>query len=1095
MNEKKLSVKARNILEKLGAVTDDEIINIPLNSIKNIKGCGKATYHEIENYISELLNPSIKGNVISNKIEKLDVSPRLKNCLMRMGIRTLKELENIPNETFKTTRGFGAKCYDELLELKKRLSTYEIEDDELEQQNNQNKTELLKNSSKNTISKTHSYIRIEELNLSPRLTHCLFNEDIKTTYDLLNTANEELSNIRGLGKKTLEELFELKNRLQNNELLNTSNNEIEICKLFNIENNDNWYKEPFINYSRNKNVRKPILMSLLNIYSEKNSINANELTIKQYLFANNDIFLCDNGELVDEINIQQIFPKIKTVKTLIGLNLKNVTSILNSSYLWLLSTLSKLDFEEIENCIPQKILSIEKNTKTLSQVQKKIYKTLEKDYKTAKLCNLKPQVFYNAFLQNEDIFSDYDNKENDDILLNNEFITTIYCNEILSKYSLMLFKSFIPNDKFITITELKNKMPKHYAHTDLFNKNITSLKKEKRLLVKGNKIILKKLTFNDFINSIPDQNQRIVLEKRYKGFTLEEIGKDLNVSRERIRQIEKKTILRKIPVFEDIYREAFEKYDFSREIFNYIFEESDETYNYLKLYYKKGEKELKHIFKDKNIIDDVKLRYEKYLDLNKIFINGNKVVNDKKEILKFYIKTKCQEQIKFTDFYKNYKEFIETVIKDDVYLYPERSLEGNLPVSYFTIWGQWHTFRYFNKQAIDIRSLFRDLEIESYKNSEISTKLIYDKNKDYLQNLNILDEYELHNLIKTYETEIPKYYKIKITRSPGLIFGNGNRFKQLQDLIDNNPYLNDSEICRLYEEKYGVLSQNVYINYIPAIPERRKKLSYINETVHRKDKDTLDDFKIKLNEDIYSLEFINELFCKTYKTTDKLSGYDLENLGFKFSSQLIYKNKYNSLTDYLNHLFQNDLVDMSADYNYLIQQGSVYNYVYNLQNNYQIIEYSPRKYINVNRLKLMDITKNDIIDYCSQIQDLIGVRFFTIESLKKLNFNHKLYKLGFDDYFYESILKFNPNCRSISCGLKRVFRFTTNQFNVIDFITYIIENVKSIDVYDLQSLLENEFDIHLDTTKIISVAENSDLYYSETMEKIYINYDEFYKEF
>ena len=51
-----------------------------------------------------------------------------------------------------------------------------------------------------------------------------------------------------------------------------------------------------------------------------------------------------------------------------------------------------------------------------------------------------------------------------------------------------------------------------------------------------------------------------------------------------------------------------------------------------------------------------------------------------------------------------------------------------------------------------------------------------------------------------------------------------------------------------------------------------------------------------------------------------------------------------------------------------------------------------------------------------------------------------------------------------------------------------------IDIYDLLDYLNDEYGIITDKWKLISWVKEANLYYSETMEKVYLDYDQFYEE-
>jgi hypothetical protein len=106
-----------------------------------------------------------------------------------------------------------------------------------------------------------------------------------------------------------------------------------------------------------------------------------------------------------------------------------------------------------------------------------------------------------------------------------------------------------------------------------------------------------------------------------------------------------------------------------------------------------------------------------------------------------------------------------------------------------------------------------------------------------------------------------------------------------------------------------------------------------------------------------------------------------------------------------------------------------------------------------------------------------------------------LFELGFDDCFYECVLRYSPLLKSFLCGIGSTHIF--NQYgglNVGDMLEAIIMNKGSMDIQDMIDYLEQEYGVITEKYKLKKCIRNSNLYYSEAMERIYIDYDEFYGE-
>ena len=73
-------------------------------------------------------------------------------------------------------------------------------------------------------------------------------------------------------------------------------------------------------------------------------------------------------------------------------------------------------------------------------------------------------------------------------------------------------------------------------------------------------------SFKNFIESLEETKIKKILQRKINGETLEKIGKDYGVTRERIRQLIAKALKNCPKVNEDKYLYLFEKYDFSKEM-------------------------------------------------------------------------------------------------------------------------------------------------------------------------------------------------------------------------------------------------------------------------------------------------------------------------------------------------------------------------------------------------------------------------------------------------------------------------------------------------------------------------------------------------
>lgn len=98
------------------------------------------------------------------------------------------------------------------------------------------------------------------------------------------------------------------------------------------------------------------------------------------------------------------------------------------------------------------------------------------------------------------------------------------------------------------------------------------------------------ISVREFIINNYDEKTSNIIIGRYEGRTLEDLGNEYNVSRQRILQICEKIEWKKIKIYfkEDRHKELFEKYNWDVESFCHVTKEPRFTYGYLQNRYSKG---------------------------------------------------------------------------------------------------------------------------------------------------------------------------------------------------------------------------------------------------------------------------------------------------------------------------------------------------------------------------------------------------------------------------------------------------------------------------------------------------------------------------
>ena len=273
----------------------------------------------------------------------------------------------------------------------------------------------------------------------------------------------------------------------------------------------------------------------------------------------------------------------------------------------------------------------------------------------------------------------------------------------------------------------------------------------------------------DYINNMPDDRTRQIILYRFDGKTLEEIGRQYGVTRERIRQIYSgalRTARRKNKHFdEDKYVNFFQRYSISKDDFTLAFSEPPGTYEYLRTMAQSNpnKKSLELALEDDNIPLDMRENLKKVICKDFILINGKRINKNWSSLVNYYIEKYCTNLTNFEDFMRNYQDFLKMYSKETFEI-NERTCKAYLLDSMCVLWSPWQKFRYYKIQSRNYDNFLEKINLSQYDGLEISTLKIFRENPELMEQYDIHDEYELHNLLKKISDKLDN--KIKFTRMP-----------------------------------------------------------------------------------------------------------------------------------------------------------------------------------------------------------------------------------------------------------------------------------------------------------------------------------------
>ena len=604
----------------------------------------------------------------------------------------------------------------------------------------------------------------------------------------------------------------------------------------------------------------------------------------------------------------------------------------------------------------------------------------------------------------------------------------------------------------------------------------------------------------EFAQRLGDERSRDILLSRLHGETLEETGQRYGLTRERVRQITQKALSHRPRLREDRYQYLFEQYEFSREEFRLAFDEPAEVYNYLEMLRTRGgqRKPIQEILKDEKVSVSFRRKAERAVYRQYVTLDGIRVRKTRSELTYYTVRTCCRELTSMDDFLQWYQIVLESVgLENDPSLSIEaRSYENKLGACDYVLWNQWHRFRYYPIQEREYDTLLETLDLTQYEDLEISSLKLFRDYPELMREYDVRDEYELHNLLKKVWPEGEQLVRFK--KMPTIEIGVPDRDRQVRELLVRCAPVSNTELAQRYEELYGAKSATVLANYLSCIDQ------YFHNGIYRIDQSALPEAQharmaALLTDDFYRIAEIRRIYLREFPgaAPENINPFTLKSLGFRIYMDYVITEQYSSAASYFRHLLtESDIVDMSGRYRQFSDLQGYYSELSDLKSRREIVEFAPNQYISLRRLQASGVTAGSLESYCAAVSAHARPgEYFTINSLRRNGFTHPLDDLGFEDWFYASLLAEDQARFSYRrMGGTRVFRRGGAGVQMVDFLRWLVEAAGRMDIYDLQETLERQYRVSIPFYKLTAVIQSSELYYDAVMEAVYIDYDTYLEE-
>ena len=696
---------------------------------------------------------------------------------------------------------------------------------------------------------------IESLKLSTRAYNLLKRLRINTIEELLDTPDDWLYTQRGCGVKTINEIIDLKKQLNNGE---GCIEEVEKVPDYLIQELSRYSVDELELSCRPDNILKRL-----------------------GIFHMDELFKLSDEEIFN----------------LRGMGQKSFDEIKNKKKAWFDNTKQNLML----------LKELEYNT---SLVEKEYFMKMERllqplinvEWKKIKIwsdnCNIKEQAILDnkSCEYNENIVFILKIPQIS-VLLEDFFTEATYEKEImrLDQFEEVLKSKSLEFDYRIII--------QHLIKNDICEVNRGEIYRKR---VRLTEYVYK--NFSDL--SVRDND---ILNKRLSGMSLQEIAVICGVTRERIRQILRKTIVRIPNLYEDYYKEVYSYFKWSKNDFCKAFPECGiKGYEYLFTKYENGKEEIS--------LDTIPNYSGPFQDkLHEIYMTEYKKQEmkslTKPRLIRRILLANSEKSMSFDEFVEKYYLYLEKMnLSKNKFDLNINTVSNYLRYANHIVFDESNKIRYCNA---DVKVLWKEIDFKRYKNLVISAERIYKDYKELMDELDIRDGYELYYVIKYSDYMWKnKDFTIYFRRLPNIVFGEADEKKQALNLLKSLSPIKSSDFFEAYEEYYGVKKETAAANtdIYKTIAPYLVNGTYMMDVPIIDSRD-VDLFKSELiKKPMWFIDEIEQKFneCCRYSSKNTFNAATFRKLGYTLHSGYIYDSKYGTITNFWSEeIFNKKIIDLS----------------------------------------------------------------------------------------------------------------------------------------------------------------------------------------
>lgn len=627
--------------------------------------------------------------------------------------------------------------------------------------------------------------------------------------------------------------------------------------------------------------------------------------------------------------------------------------------------------------------------------------------------------------------------------------------------------------------------------------------------------------YDDAEKLLPNERLCTVWQKRLLGHTLQQLGEEVGLTRERVRQMVQKALKHliqhaELPFREDLYQRFYENYQLTPVVFCSITEEPRRTWEYLKLrYQKKDQQSVYDAAEDETLPvilrDKIALHMDALDELHGVLrLEGQQIELSKSAIEDHLLRTRCHDTVSIDAFYQMYNDFLREHQLEQPFLQMNqmirRTRENRLSRLPTVLWTQNRRLRYYNMPDMDFTELLEELDLKQYHSVEISSRKLLLEHPRLMRHYDIRDEYELHNLLKKIhaENENPS---LVFGRMPGLQFGVSSREAVTFSAMQRLAPVSREALCAELSAETGYLPETISGTWLDCIEV------YYHDQVYSMDFPCMPEADFQrlrdaLSEDFYTFDEAWDIYSRLSDQPDRqyFTPFNLKRMGFQVYRTFILKNWRSAeqyFTDVLtredvyNYELLNKRLSATRDFNWqnIAHNSIVVCALNDLKGDYDVVEFAPHQILSIRRLKQFGVDKAQLCQFCDLVYDCTCEGdLFTLYQLRDAGLKSDLDQLGFEDCFFQSILKEDPRFAHQNMGGNVLFFRGPGPITRQTLLRYLVCKEGKMDTDELLDMIQQEYGIKMDKEDISSVCQNCELYFDRIMDAVYANYDIYYNE-